>query len=231
MKPIHWIIIAIVAVVIISCRIEGVHAAPIQYLGTPVFYGKYAPDQVRCVYNQGARYGFCGDIRDPEEGEVGLTNPSEPDRGVGVMTRLFTEVTCVAGKCASNYGEPLGQMTNAETSYWYIPTGYYLGNLGQNVLAYRQGTGPMANEFPMAPVKVLDALQDPPRGVVKRYNDQLERYNVYCNDALECSYMGRVMLASQLDQYIPKVMTYNCGTVFCYHADKTVAGLNPRQFK
>lgn len=230
MKPIHWLIIFIMAVAITTWRIDSANATPVQYLGTPVFYGKYTSDQVGCVYNQGANYGFCGDIRDPEEGEIGLTNPTEPNRGVGAMIRLFTEVTCVNGKCASNYGEPLGYMANTGTSYWYIPTGYYLSNNGQNILAYRQGTGPRANEFPMAPVKVLDALQDPPRGIVRHYNDNLERYNVYCNKALECNYMGRVLVASQLHQYIPKVMTHNCGDVFCYHADRTIAGLNPRKF-
>ncbi|ABY63118.1 hypothetical protein ST201phi2-1p292 [Pseudomonas phage 201phi2-1] len=230
MKRIHWVIVGIIAVIILTCRIQGVHAAPMQYFGTPIFYGKYSTDKVECVFNQSAAYGFCGDIRDPEEGVVGLTNPNDPTKGVGAMVRLFTEVVCVKGECASNYGEPLGRIADTRTSYWYIPTGYYLGNKGENALAYRQGTGPMANEFPMSSIKVLGALQDPPRGVVRKYNDDLERYNVYCNESLECSYMGRVMMASQLAEYIPKVLTYSCGTVFCYHADKTIAGLNPRKF-
>lgn len=230
MKSYFWWIVGIVAALIIGCRIEGVHAEPVQYFGTPVFYGKYAPDQFKCVYTADHHYGYCGALGSVEEGEVGFTDPNDPSKAVGYVMRLYGEVICTNGKCMSNYGEPLGQITSAETSYWYIPTGYYLTNLGKEYITFKQGTGPLAHVFPMKNVKVLPEYDDPPTGVTEQFKDIRERYDVYCNASLECSYMGRVMMASQLPQYIPKVLTTSCNQLFCFHPDLTIAGLNPKEF-
>lgn len=229
MRPAYWWIILLVAVLVSVIHPKNTEAAPMQFYGTPMFYGKFTESKQPCVFNKAAAYGYCGDIRDPEDAIIGFTDPAEPTKGLGLATRMFTEVVCVAGKCASNYGEPLGRIDVLTTSYWTIPTGHYLASNDGEQVAYQQGTGPLANEFPRYPVKEIPALQDPPRGVARHFNDGLDRYEVYCNKALECSYMGQQLMASELSRYIPKVMTYSCGKVFCYHADKTIAGLNPKR--
>ncbi len=228
MKRIHWLIVAVIALVIIACRIEGVHAAPMQYYGTPFFYGKYSVEKQDCIFVKDARYGVCGDIRDPEEAVVGWTSPTDDSKGIGVRVTSNIEVTCVNGRCFSNYGEPLGEIDTSITSYWFIPLGYYITASGKGVVAYQQGTGPLAEKYLRYPVKVLPELQDPPRGIARRFNDGLDRYEIYCNKALECSFMGKQMIASELSKYVPKVLTYSCDSLFCYHADKTIAGLNPK---
>lgn len=228
MKSYQWWLIGIISLVIVACRIEGVNAAPLQYFGTPVFYGKFAPDQYTCTYNTEHRYGYCGALGLVEEGVVGFTDPKDPNKGVGYLMRLYGEIVCTNGNCTSNYGEPLGQIASSDTSYWYIPTGYYLANLGDKYVAFKHGHGPLAHDFPMKNVKVLPGYDDPATGVSEHFKDTRERYDVYCNASLECSYMGRVMLASQLIDYIPKVMTTSCSMLFCYHPDLTIAGLNPR---
>lgn len=224
----NWWITLLAVTLTQLVTIGGAAATPMQFYGTPMFYGKFTESKQACIFNKVAAYGYCGDIRDPEDAIIGVTDPTDPTKGLGLTIRMFTEVTCVAGKCASNYGEPMGRIKNKATSYWTIPVGRYLASSDDEEVAYQQGTGPMAEEFPRYAVKEIPALQDPPRGVAHRFNDGLDRYEVYCNKALECSYMGQQLMASELSNYIPKVMTYNCGVVFCYHADKTIAGLNPK---
>lgn len=231
MKSYYWWIVGLVALVVVACRIEGVHAEPIQYYGTPVFYGKFAPDRYKCVYVEDKRYGYCGALGLVEEGEVGFTGPNDSNKGVGYVIRLYGEVVCNNGNCTSNYGEPLGQIAKADTSYWYIPTGYYLADVKGEYYAFKHGHGPLAHDFPMKNVKVLPGYDDPVDGVQEHFKHDYVRYAVYCNESLECSYMGRVMLASQLVDYIPKVMTTTCNKLFCYNPDLTIAGLNPREFK
>lgn len=230
LSKIHWTIIIVIGMVIFGARLNKAEAAPLQYYGTPVFYGKFAPDQFECIYNGTHRYGYCGALGSVEEGEVGFTDPNDPNKGVGYVMRLYGEIVCVNGNCNSNYGEPLGQIANTETSYWYIPTGYYLADVKGKYFAFKHGHGPLAHDFPMKNVKVLPEYNDPVNGVQEHFKDTRERYDVYCNEAMECSYMGRVMLASQLHDYIPKVMTTNCSKLFCYHPDLTIAGLNPKGF-
>lgn len=229
MKRFEWWLIGLVVAVLVLGQVDGVKAAPMQFYGTPMFYGKYTEPKQPCVFNKAAAYGYCGGANTPEVAVIGFTDPTEPTSGFGLTTRLLTEVICVAGKCASNFGEPMGRIKSQTTSYWTIPTGYYLASNDEEQVAYQQGTGPLAEEFPRYPVKEIPTLQDPPRGVARYFNDGLDRYEVYCNKALECSYMGQQLMASDLPRYIPKVMTYNCGKVFCYHADKTIAGLNPKR--
>lgn len=200
----------------------SVNAASLEYYGTPVFYGKYAPDQVNCTYDKDSRYGFCGEDSAPIEGKVGITNPDEPGRGVGVTIDLRTELVCLDGVCKSNYGEPLGKIKLKGTSYWTIPTGYYLSDASGQYLAYKHGKGPLAKIYRMKTVYVLPGLNDPANGIMVATNE------VYCNVSYECSYLGIKMSRVDLAKYIPKVLTHKCDPLFCYNNDQTIAGLNPK---
>jgi hypothetical protein len=199
-----------------------------QYFGTPIWYSKFTPNEFDCVYAKEASFGFCADARYYEEATVGYTQKNDPNKGVGVPVRLFTEVVCLDTICATNYGEPYGSSVERGVTYWYVPVGFYMDNSTGKTRVYKHGTGPRADYFLMKGIKLIPGYQDPPVGKVQVPKDTLDRYDVYCNQADECSYMGRIMLASQLKQYIPKVLTYNCSGRFCYNQDKTIAGLNPR---
>lgn len=218
-----------IVITLLACT-NSATAEPLQYYGTPVFYSKFADDQNNCIYNQKVRYGFCGKITDPEEGVVGFTKLNDTTKGEGIVIRLFTEIICIEGICESNYGEPLGLINTTATSYWYIPTGHYLGNHNNKIMSFKHGTGPLASEFPMKNIKVLPEYDDTPNGKVRTYTDNLTRYEVYCNESLVCSYLGRVLMASQLHQLIPKVLTIRCDIIFCYNADHSIAGLNPKTY-
>lgn len=228
MKSYYWWVVGLLAIIILACRIEGVSAAPLQYYGTPIFYSKAMADEYPCVYNNNNRYGFCGEATLPEEGEIGLTDPNDPNHGMSATIRLYTELTCSQGVCQSNYTEKLGTITDLKTGYWYIPTGYYLSNVDGKYVAYRHGTGPLAKEFPMGKVLTLGYNPNAVNGYSRQYKDNLDRYDVHCNSIGECSYMGRVMMLSQLADLVPKILTFNCDENFCYNQDLTVAGINPK---
>jgi len=228
MKRIHWVIVAVLAVIILTCRIQGVHAAPMQYFGTPIYYSKFTPNAFDCIYTPGASFGFCGDATHYEEATIGYTQKDDPERGVGVPVRLFTEVVCVDTICATNYGEPYGSSVERGTTYWYVPVGYYMDDSTGKTKVFKHGTGPRADYWLMKNIKVVPGFQDPPVGKVAVPKDDVARYEVYCNDADECSYMGRIMTLAQLDRIIPKVLTHTCDRRFCYNPDQSIAGLNPK---
>lgn len=222
MKKLYWFISALIL------NVGTAFAEPIQYFGTPMFYSKFVPDEFVCNYNPKALFGYCGDRTLPEEAIVGYTLKDDSTQGTGASIRMYNEVVCLLGECKSQYGEPYGQVKELGTSYWYVPTGFYLATGPKGTTAFKHGNGPMADQYPIRNVKVIPELNDPPRGKIKAYKDTLIRYDVYCNPVEECSYMGRVMLATQLVKYIPKVLTTNCSTRFCYNPDLTIAGLNPK---
>lgn len=229
MTNFRWSILLLVLVIAVL-HMGKAKATPLQYFGTPIYYSKFVPNEFDCVYNANASFGFCGDARHYEEATVGYTQANDPNKGEGVPVRLFTEVVCLETICATNYGEPYGSSFEGGVTYWYVPVGFYMDNTSGKTKVYKHGTGPRAEFFLMRNIKAVPGYQDPPTGKVQKPKDTLNRYDVYCNPADECSYMGRVMLASQLQQYIPKVMTTNCNGKFCYNPDLTIAGLNPREY-
>lgn len=227
-KQISWIIVTILGFIIFGLHQEKAKAEPIQYYGTPFFYSKFVADSFDCVYTERVSYGFCGDIKYPEEGVVGYTIKGEPDQGEGAVIRFFQEVICLDGICETNFGERVGSTDVMGTSYWYIPVGFYMDIVNGKTRVFKHGTGPSGSKYQMRNIKDLPEYEDPPRGLVLKYKDTVDRYDVYCNQADECSYMGRIMLASQLHNFIPNVLTHNCSSRFCYNQDGTIAGLNPR---
>lgn len=229
MKKLHLSLMLLI-LVIAALGLGKAQANPLQYFGTPIYYSKFVPNDFDCVYDANASFGFCGNARYDEEATVGYTQATDPTKGEGVPVRLFTEVVCLDTICATNYGEPYGSSVERGITYWYVPVGFYMDASSTKTRVYKHGTGPQADYFLMKNIKSVSGYQDPPVGKVQKSKDTLNRYDVYCNPADECSYMGRVMLASQLQQYIPKVMTTNCNGKFCYNSDLTIAGLNPREY-
>lgn len=228
MKKFYWAVAIVLGLVIITLHSQKAKAEPMQYFGTPIYYSKFVANDFDCTYTPNASFGFCGDARYYEEATVGYTQKDDPNKGVGVPVRLFTEVVCLDTICATNYNEPYGSSAESGVTYWYVPVGFYMDASTGKTRVYKHGTGPRAEYFLMKNIKNVPGYQDPPTGKVLKPKDTLNRYDVYCNRANECSYMGRIMLASQLQQYIPKVLTTDCDTRFCYNADQTIAGLNPR---
>lgn len=202
-------------------------AEPLRYVGVPVFYSKYLPKVAPCTYDDKSRYGFCGWANYPEEGEVGVTTMSGGVKE-SFITRLYDEVVCVGQICTSNYGEGRGSTESNEVTYWYIPKGFYLTTLSGVITAVKFGNGPRASSYPIRDVKILPEYNDVPDGEYIPESHESDVYNVHCNPAMECEYLGRPMSFTDLKRYIPPVMTTNCGEAFCYNADGAVVGINKK---
>lgn len=202
-----------------------VQAEPVRYYTTPVFYGKFTPKLAHCTVDAPARYGFCGWPLYAEEGEVGVTGPDgKPE---GVFTRLYDEVVCLDDICETNYSEPRGSIDSKGVTYWYVPKGFYLATLSGKVTAIKYGNGPLARNYPIRDVVLPAGTTDWPDGEFIPVEDD-QTYRVWCNEALECSYMSRVMEYSELKQYIPPVLTTRCDSLFCYDDRTRIVGTNPK---
>lgn len=199
-----------------------VSAEPLQYYGTPFFYGKYTSNYYNCYYDITNQIGECDDDYGTEEAIVGYTTGTEQ---IAYNVKLFTEVICNDGNCYSKWGEPYGEVAITGISYWYVPKGFYLAGDVGTIKAFKHGSGPLAASYPISHVQVLPALDDAPKGHV---GVSTASYDVYCNAAEECSYLNIEMTYSELINLIPKVMTTNCDQYFCYSSNQTIVGLNPR---
>lgn len=206
----------------------GVQATePLRYVGIPVFYSKFTPKVAPCTYNPITKYGFCGWMFYPEEGEVGVTTMSG-DIKESFFIRLYDEVLCDPEKCATNFDEPRGELIGIKTSYWYIPKGFYLTRILGQITAVKYGNGPLADKYPIRAVKILPEYNDMPDGKYVPEDEDSLTYDVWCNAANECSYMGRIMPYTDLRKYIPPRMTLYCDNRFCFNEDQRVAGINPK---
>lgn len=202
-------------------------AEPLRWVGVPVFYSKFVPKIAPCTYDADAQYGFCGWKNYPEDGEIGVATMTG-DVKESYKFRLYDEVLCVAGKCATSFGEPRGALPEDQAQYWYIPKGFYLTTLNGVTTAVKYGNGPLGNKYPIRAVKELPAYPDVPDGIsVPEAQDALV-YDVWCNVAQECSYMGREFSYKELSRLIPKRLTTNCDSAFCFTPEGRVAGLNPK---
>lgn len=202
-------------------------AEPLRYVGVPVFYSKFVPKIAPCTFEKNASFGFCGWALYPEEGEIGVAT-MQGDVKDAFFVRLYDEVLCIEGKCATNYGEPRGKFEDKGTGYWYIPKGFYLTKLNDQITAVKYGNGPQANQYPIRAIKVLPEYNDMPDGVYVPEDKDSLSYDVWCNAGNECSYMGRVMSFTDLKKYIPNRMTLYCTDHFCYTPEDRVAGINPK---
>lgn len=206
----------------------GVQATePLRYVGVPVFYSKFVPKIAPCTYSKEASFGFCGWALYPEEGEIGVTTMDAKVKEA-FFVRLYDEVLCIDGKCATNYTEPRGEFEDTGTAYWYIPKGFYLTKLNGQITAVKYGNGAQANKYPIRAVKILPEYNDMPDGVYVPEDQDNLTYEVWCNAGDDCSYMGRVMSFTDLRNYIPNRMTLYCDNRFCYNEDQRVAGINPK---
>lgn len=205
-------------------------AEPLRYVGVPVFYSKYLPKVAPCTYDDKSRYGFCGWANYPEEGEVGVTTQSG-DVTEAFFVRLYDEVVCIGQICQTNYGQARGYTDEPldTVSYWYVPKGFYLAPIAGVITAVKFGNGPRALSYPIRGVKILPEYDDRPDGEYIPEEKESDVYNVYCNPALDCEYMGRVFTFEQLRKYIPAIMTTDCGKLFCHNKEGDVVGINPKE--
>lgn len=205
------------------------HAAdPLRWVGVPVFYSKYLPKVAPCTYTDEARYGFCGWKLYPEDGQIGVTSVEDHPSKVSFTYKLYDEVVCIDGVCKTNYGEPRGRLESTKTTYWYIPLGFYLFEYDGAIRAVKYGNGPLARTYPIRAVKLLPEYAELPDGEYIPMEEDWDVYDVWCNDANECSYMGRVMLFDNLRNWIPKRLSFKCDGRFCYHENGRVAGIDPK---
>lgn len=201
---------------------------PQRWVGTPVFYSKFVPKEVTCEYQKAARQGTCGIKGYSETGTVGLTTAEVEPKIEAVQVRLYMEITCVEGKCKTPYGEPAGIVDTQQTSYWTVPTGFYLYPVDGKVKAYKAGNGPLAKDYPIRSVWILPEYNDMPDGYFIPEDKERLTFNVWCNDGNECSYMGKEINYAQLNRYVPKRLSTMCDIRFCYDTNKLIVGLNPK---
>lgn len=213
---------------LLMCAFVTHAAEPLRYVGVPVFYSKFLPKLAPCVYTEEARYGFCGWRNYPEDGQLGVTSVEDQPSKAAYTYKLYDEVVCINGVCKTNYGEPRGAIELQKTTYWYIPLGFYLTEFNGAIRAIKYGNGPLADKYPIRAVKLLPEYDELPDGVYVPMEEDWDVYDVWCNAADECSYMGRVMLFDKLRNWIPKRLSYNCDGRFCYHENGRVVGIDPK---
>lgn len=202
-------------------------AEPERWAGTPVFYTAYTPQVVSCVYDKASSQGSCRIKGYPEEGVVGVTTTAPEAPAHAQEMRLYTEVTCVTGICKTQYGEDAGEVLDHHTQYWTIPVGYYLGQVGNKVIAFKHGNGPQAKKYPIRNILEIYMDQKPDGYSIPGTVDSLA-FDIHCNTGGDCSYMGKEINYAQLNNYVPKRLTMQCDVRFCYDRNQTIAGLNPR---
>lgn len=202
---------------------------PQRWVGVPVFYSKFVPKQVKCSYQKDANQGTCGIESYADVGTVGLTTAEADPKIEEVKIRLYMEVTCVNHQCRSPYGEPAGIVALKETSYWTVPTGFYLYSTADGVTAYKAGNGPLAKDYPIRNVWLLPEYNDVPDGYYLPEESNRLNFQVWCNVADECSYMGKEINYIQLKKYVPKRLSALCDERFCYDPQYSVIGLNPKR--
>lgn len=200
-----------------------------RYVGTPVFYSKYVPKSVDCLYEVNSKQGSCFIKNYPENGVVGIASTDPIPKTEAVQVRLYMEVVCNKGICTSPYGEKAGTIKAQETSYWTVPTGFYLYSTDDKVKAYKAGNGPLKKEYPIRDVKLLpDMYDDTPDGYYIPEADTRLNFNVYCNAGNDCTYMGKEITYSELQNYVPKRLSHQCDIHFCYDDKQLIVGLNPK---
>lgn len=205
----------------------SVQAEPLRYLGLPVFYSNFTPKLAPCVVDKETNYNHCGWKRYPEEATVGVATPGPEPFREGYQIELMDSVICVNGNCQTNYGELRGKFEDTSgLQYWYIPKGFYLTKLNGKYTAVKYGNGPQGNLFPIRGVELLPG--EVPDGEFIPEEKERMVYEVSCNAANECSYLGRVMSLWKLQEYLPKALSYTCSDQFCYDPQGKIIGINPK---
>lgn len=204
---------------------QAVHADPLRYYGTPVFYGKFTPKVAHCTFDLPSKYGFCGWKEYPDYGVVGMSTMSGKKKGLQVV--LYDEVICDDVLCQTNYSEPRGKIDSKGVSYWYIPKGFYLASINGIPTAVKYGNGPLTQSYPIRDVILPAKTTDYPDGAFIPVDND-DTYRVFCNPARECSYMGQVMEYPELKQYVAPVLTTRCNDLFCYNDRDQIVGTNPK---
>lgn len=228
MRPLSLLFFIVFAgwLIVTTSKVEATE--PQRWVGVPLFYTSFVPKVADCTYNEKATYGNCGWKGYPEEATIGLTTVSESPVIEVIRTRLYTEVTCVKGECKTQFGQPVGEIASKGISYWTIPTGFYLTDLNGKTKAVKFGNGPKANIYPIRGVLILPEYNELPDGVYIPEETERLAFDAYCNPGYDCSYMGKVINYAQLNKYVPKRQSLDCGEQFCYDHLQKVVGLNPR---
>lgn len=201
---------------------------PEYWVGTPLYYSKYVPKVAPCSYDIDTATGACGWAKYPDQAVAGTTTLSVEAVKKVYTIRLTTEITCIDGECKTRYGEYRGTHLGAGVSYWSIPVGFYLHQLNGQVVAIKDGNGPLAKQFPIRDVVVTDPVGDVPDGEYVAVGSSEQGYSVYCTSWGECSYQGRETSYASLKGTIPAVLTHACDDYLCYTDDGRAAGLNPK---
>lgn len=228
MRPLSLLFFIFFAVWLIFTTSNAKATEPQRWVGVPLFYTTMVPKVADCTYDETATYGHCGWKGYPEEATVGLTTVSESPVIEVINTRLYTEVTCVKGVCKTQFGQPVGEVTDKGVSYWTLPTGFYLTELNGKITAVKFGNGPKAKTYPIRDVLLLPEYKELPDGFYIPEETERLAFDAYCNPGNECSYMGKVINYASLNKYVPKRRSMDCDEQFCYINDNEVIGLNPR---
>lgn len=223
------LVIVIMFFIITVLSALSAHAGEQQrYVGVPVFYSKFVPKSVDCEFDRKGVQGTCGITNYPDTGTIGITSVEVKPKAEAVQVRLYMEVVCTNGFCTSPYGEKAGTLKRQETSYWTVPTGFYLYEHDGKVTAYKAGNGPLAKDYPIRDVWILPEYDDLPDGYYIPEAETRMNFNVHCNPANDCIYMGKELTYSQLQKYVPKRMSTQCDVRFCYDTKNLIVGLNPK---
>ncbi|BBI55708.1 hypothetical protein [Pseudomonas phage U1B] len=211
----------------------SVNYEPLAFYGVPLFYSNHTPRIAPCNFNKQSKLGSCGWTSYPENSIILVVHPSDPTKQLPVEYSMYQEVICENDQCyTSDYHEPYGYLLGFKgTTYWSVPTGYYLLNGPNGVHGVKFGNGPLKDTYPIRDVYMVnnDRVID---GEYLTLQNTRGFYNVVCSQLTQmCKYFGKEYTLLELNQIIPFVKTTTCDEFLCYiNNDKgKVAGINPKR--
>lgn len=206
---------------------------PLAYYGVPLFYSSHTPKIAPCNFDKQSKFGSCGWTSYPEYSVISVVKPSNPTKQIPINYSMYQEVICKDELCfTSDYHEPYGSLSGFKgTTYWSVPTGYYLLNGPTGVHGVKFGNGPLKDSYPIRDIYMINNDRDIDGKYITLRNTR-NVYNVVCNTLTKmCKYLGKEYTLLELNQIVPFVKTTTCDEILCYiNNDKNkVAGINPKR--
>ncbi|MBW6071845.1 hypothetical protein [Pseudomonas aeruginosa] len=215
------------------CTKASVNYEPLAFYGVPLFYSNHTPRIAPCNFDQQSGFGSCGWNSYPEYSVIPLVKPSDPTKQILVNYSMYQEVICNDEQCfTSDYHEPYGLLSGFKgTTYWSVPTGYYLLNGPNGVHGVKFGNGPLKDNYPIRDIYMINNDRDIDGEYLSLKNTK-GVYNVACNKLTRmCRYLGKEYTLLELNQIVPFVKTAICDEFLCYidGNKERVAGINPKR--
>lgn len=216
------------------------------YLKTPEFMSDKYPNAYPCTPGDGYNGKVTVDCSLSDMPDT-ITVITKSDYGVrSKKITTFDNVHCLDGICATTqekvysgmFSVPDGMRRNIRLRYIPLTIGYYIHRHPENnhIWAWRYGTGPLAEEFP---IPYIEHDQGAYYLNVANYQDTVstsghQTYDLWCDPRGDlCSFTDDEGVEYKLSrEYLPQHIplaedTSDCLQEVCYDDNMDVIGLNP----